>query len=396
MNPELDSDSSDVSTSSPDTQKKRRAAKEVKRTKGKGKGKAKKEDGTDSDDSDDSSSSEHDQKIKAAAKKLKELKAKRKAKSAKSKKSQAGNADADSDADSDLDHTTDTDSSDVSRGRSKAKKKGKRKVGKKSQKAMGSDGTVDVDVVSGAIAKIDALKRRVDALEEDEDTQNEGGDEDTKKKKKKKGKKMKKGAKTDFVRVDRLWSKREHRYVLKASCEGAEVGEFEEYSFNVCRRFDWQNKFEETTVSIVSNLLKNALQHVMGDVRCISLEEETPSVDPDVLFLHLKELRSYRKELKAKSKAKKSKKKAKALALEAKHLKSLTKYLDKDYEEKKKSLYPLLDSGKITFDLLWGLFKSNQIVYSETYSAREQPRAFKVDYVCLVYIHCGFVFYQIC
>ena len=86
------------------------------------------------------------------------------------------------------------------------------------------------------------------------------------------------------------------------------------------------------------------------------------------------------KELKAKSKAEKKKKAKKVAVLKAQHVKVLVKYLDKDYAETKKTLYPLLESNTITFDLLWALFKSNEIAYCPTYSNPDEPRAFKIEY----------------
>jgi len=44
-------------------------------------------------------------------------------------------------------------------------------------------------------------------------------------------------------------------------------------------------------------------------------------------------------------------------------------------------LYPLIEAGNITFDLLWTLFRSDEIVYTSTYSVLDEPRAFKVDHV---------------
>ena len=58
----------------------------------------------------------------------------------------------------------------------------------------------------------------------------------------------------------------------------------------------------------------------------------------------------------------------------------LVKYLDKDYSETKKTLYPLLENRTITFDLMWALFKPNTIVYTTTYNNHEEPRAFKMEY----------------
>lgn len=62
------------------------------------------------------------------------------------------------------------------------------------------------------------------------------------------------------------------------------------------------------------------------------------------------------------------------------HAKVLISYLDEDYEETKKTLYPMLEAGNITFDLLWALFKPNTIAFTSTYGSVEHPRAFKVDY----------------
>ena len=58
----------------------------------------------------------------------------------------------------------------------------------------------------------------------------------------------------------------------------------------------------------------------------------------------------------------------------------MLKYLDKDYASTKKTLYPLLEAGNITFDLIWTLFRSDSILYTSTYSAPDEPRAFKVEY----------------
>lgn len=114
--------------------------------------------------------------------------------------------------------------------------------------------------------------------------------------------------------------------------------------------------------------------------RLVSLAEETPTIDPNQLFLYLEDMRSYRKELKAKLKSEKKKKTKKTLKEQIAQLKCLLKYLDKDYATTKKTLYPMLEAGNITFDLLWTLFRSETICYTSTYTAHDEPRAFKVEY----------------
>lgn len=116
----------------------------------------------------------------------------------------------------------------------------------------------------------------------------------------------------------------------------------------------------------------------------MSFAEETPTIDPNMLFLHLEEIRSHMKEVKSKSKSEKKKKARKAAALKAGHVKVLVKYLDKDYAETKQTLYPLLEANTITFDLLWALYKSNEIAYCPTYSNPDEPRAFKIEYATKV------------
>ena len=200
----------------------------------------------------------------------------------------------------------------------------------------------------------------------------------------KKKQKQKRGSKADFVRVDQLWDSSIHNYKLTETTEDADADEYDQYVFTVRRKFDWENKYTDTVVDIKSKPLKEALTHVMGAVKGVSFAEETPIIDPNMLFLYLEELRTHQKELKAKSKTEK-KKKAKKLALaKAQHVKVLIKYLDKDYAETKKTLYPLLESNTITFDLLWALFKSNEIAYCPTYSNPDEPRAFKIEYATKV------------
>ena len=198
------------------------------------------------------------------------------------------------------------------------------------------------------------------------------------------------GSKVDFVRVDRIWDSNRHNYVLKATAEDPDLGEYDQYAFQVRRIFDWENKYINTVLDIKSKALKEALKDVMDEVKGVSFAEDTPVIDPNMIFLYLEELRTHMKKLKRKSKTetkkeKKNKKKFSATT-KMKHLKVLIKYLDKDYAETKKTLYPLLENNTITFDLLWALFKSNEIAYCPTYGNPDEPRAFKIEYANLVRI----------
>ncbi|KAJ8060180.1 hypothetical protein OCU04_010526 [Sclerotinia nivalis] len=201
-----------------------------------------------------------------------------------------------------------------------------------------------------------------------------------KKGKKDKGKK-KRGSKLEYKRVDQLWDSTIHNYKLTDTAEDEESSEYDQYLFNVRRTFDWEGKYKATVVDIKSKLLKEALNEAMDGVKGVSLVEETPCIDPNLLFLYLEDLRKSCKQLKNKKVTeKKGKKKIKKRnETKRKHLKVLLKYLDKDYASTKKTLYPMLETGIITFDLLWALYKPNTLAYTTTYGTIDEPRAFKIE-----------------
>ncbi|PLB42709.1 uncharacterized protein BDW47DRAFT_121810 [Aspergillus candidus] len=187
-------------------------------------------------------------------------------------------------------------------------------------------------------------------------------------------------SKMAFKRVDQLWDNTIHNFKLTETVDDPDADEWDQYIFTVRRKFDWENKYMETVVDIKSKHLRDALSKIMDGVKGVSLVQETAVVDPNMLFLYLEETRQYMKDLKQQAKTEKKKKARRAAALKANHLKVLIKYLDIDYADTKKTLYPMLDNNTITFDLLWALFKPNTIAYSPTYGNQDEPRAFKIEY----------------
>lgn len=195
-----------------------------------------------------------------------------------------------------------------------------------------------------------------------------------------KSKSRRKSDSTDFKRVDQLWDSTIHNYKLKESAED-EDGEFAEYAFLVRRKFDWEGKYISTVIDIKSKQLRTVLTEVMKECKSVSLEAEEPTIDPNLLFLYLEELRSYyKKTLRAKIKTEKKKKNIKKFQEQRASCKVLVGYIDDDYADTKKTLYPLLAAGNITFDLLWALFSPNDIAITSCYGAWDEPRCFKVDY----------------
>ena len=357
-----------------------------------------------SSESDESSSEEElsrkKKKQEAKAKKAKKLKEKKKAKAKSKSKAKDSSSESDSEEGSS--------SSEDEKLKAKKKKKKKKSMAKERQRKSRETEESDED---GEDSDGDMI-RRMRAMAGFKPRMGSRGMRDppayavppTKSAKRKVGKKsvspipspkfrvltIFRGSKADFVRVDKIWDTNRHNYVLKPTAEDPDVGEYDQYVFQVRRKFDWENKYQNTVLDIKSKALKDALKEVMHDVKGVSFAEDTPVVDPNMIFLYLEEIRAHMKKLRKLGKTekplnKKQKKKGKIPAkTKAKHTKVLIKYLDKDYAETKKTLYPLLESNRITFDLLWALYKSNEVAYCPTYSNPDEPRAFKIEYANMV------------
>ncbi|RYO88565.1 hypothetical protein DL766_001254 [Monosporascus sp. MC13-8B] len=187
----------------------------------------------------------------------------------------------------------------------------------------------------------------------------------------------------EYKRVDQVWDSQIHNYKLQDTAEGTSNSNYDGFLFHVRRTFDWEGKYKATIVDIKSKALRESLQDVMGSIKGVSLVEDTPKLDPNMLFLYLEDIREYRstlKELEPTGKTRKERKKVQAWIDEKRsHLKVLLKYLDKDYAQIKKSLYPMLENGLITFDLVWALWKPNTLAYTTTYGSTDQPRVFNVE-----------------
>ncbi|KAI1403656.1 hypothetical protein F4819DRAFT_450776 [Hypoxylon fuscum] len=187
----------------------------------------------------------------------------------------------------------------------------------------------------------------------------------------------------EFKRVDQIWDSQIHNYKLQDTAENARNSQYDEYLFHVRRTFDWEGKYKTTIVDIKSKQLREALQDVIGNVKGVSLVEETPKLDPKMLFLYLEDMREHMnnlKELEPEGDSRKERKKVqKWIDEKRRHLRVLIKYLDMDHAETKKSLYPMLENGLITFELLWALWKPNTLAYTTTYGSVDEPRIFKVE-----------------
>jgi hypothetical protein len=189
----------------------------------------------------------------------------------------------------------------------------------------------------------------------------------------------KRASKVAYKRVDQLWDQGIHNFKLTETAKNKGEAVWDQYIFTVRRKFDWEQKYQGTIVDIKSKPLKESLQHIMAGVKGVSLVGETLHMDPNMLFLYLEEMREYADTLDQSATSRKRKEK-KALTLQAQHLRVMVRYLDKDFAEIKKNLYPMLENNQITFDLLWALYKPNAIAYCSTYGDQDEGRAFKIDF----------------
>ena len=99
------------------------------------------------------------------------------------------------------------------------------------------------------------------------------------------GKKKRKGTRADFKRVDWVWDTSLYTWKLQDSTESTSDAQYDEYIFHVRRSFDIEGKYRSTMVDIKSKLLRECLQDVIGDIKGLSLVDESPKTDPNMLFL---------------------------------------------------------------------------------------------------------------
>jgi hypothetical protein len=349
----------------------------------------------------DSSSSKDRKKRKIshkskAARKVHEMRRRKKQKAETKNESDSSESDSDSDSGSESD---DSDSS-ASEARDRKKKQKKKSAAKarKAAKVLAAKTAADqsqtdeseADTQDEATAGMDAIETQLtdialkvsEMMKKSLRRSSTSSASSTGKSSRRKGssKSSRKADGLRYKRVDQLWDTNTHNFALKESVEDDE-GEFAEFAFLVRRVFDYKNQYIETVIDIKAKQLRVALQDVLKDCKSLSLETEEPSIDPNILFLYLEDLRKYyKKTLKVRIKQERKKKLIKRLEQQRALVKSLVAFVDEDYEKTKRTLFPLLEAGNITYDLLWALFTPNEIAITSTYGHWDEPRCFKVDF----------------
>lgn len=89
----------------------------------------------------------------------------------------------------------------------------------------------------------------------------------------------------DYKRVDQVWDNAIHNFKLQDTAKFPTETRYDGFCFHVRRTFDWEGKYKCTVVDIKSKALRECLQDVLGNIKGVSLVDETPKIDPNVLFL---------------------------------------------------------------------------------------------------------------
>jgi hypothetical protein len=388
---ESDSDSESENGSEDEKRKRKRkqnlaAKRAATKKKQKAKAKAKKHknktyDST-SDETDLSDSSSSDSEPKRSVKKSRRKASKVKVTKKKSKKAVTSSDDSDSESSSSS--SSDTESEDEKQKRKRSKRKYKKS--KKVESSLSDDSSVDDEVpvpppdvpldsptpesminsqvahvetvLAGLKLKQTAASAAATAIKLD--------------------KPVKKNA-LEFKRVDQVYDMNIRDWKLVESSKDT-TDEFD-CVFTVRRRLNWEGKYQETQVDIKSKVLRNCLQEILKECKSISLVEDTPQLDPHTLFHYYEEIKTHiKQELKPKLKRARKSKDKKLRTQQIAQCKLLLQYLDKDYTAVRKALKPMLKAGTITYELVWALFKPNTIAFTPTYSNKDDPRCFKVDF----------------
>ncbi|EED22347.1 hypothetical protein TSTA_095960 [Talaromyces stipitatus ATCC 10500] len=147
-------------------------------------------------------------------------------------------------------------------------------------------------------------------------------------------------SKVEYKTVNEVWDSAKYEYKIVNSTPVPDVHELDEYIFVIRKRSHEQTKELIVYIDTKSPGLR--------DIKSANLDADRPAIERDLLYHYLDELREYRKRFHSQE----------ATSDDAMlHLSKLVQYLEETYAPVVEQLKLLLESQKITWDLLWALFK---------------------------------------
>ncbi|EED11527.1 conserved hypothetical protein [Talaromyces stipitatus ATCC 10500] len=175
---------------------------------------------------------------------------------------------------------------------------------------------------------------------------------------------MEKASRLEVKKVRQIWNKALGDFTHRSADEEKAVDELDTYV--LVERFEIdRNGKEMTHVDIKSAYLQDVLRAIFKDVKAVNLRGDKSMSEPHFLFQFLPDLEAHR-EQKTKDTAEN----------QVAHLDLVISYIREKYASLSQQIYDLLQHGEITYDLLWFLFKPNEIVYT-TCDGTGKPRCLR-------------------
>ncbi|EDN09608.1 predicted protein [Histoplasma mississippiense (nom. inval.)] len=160
--------------------------------------------------------------------------------------------------------------------------------------------------------------------------------------------------------ISRVETRVQKRYGSYKTIESIEqddtVDALDEYVFVVREHIDNESKESTSYIDVKSEVLRDILRGMLQYAKGVNLMEDKPSIEQRTLFHFLPELCEHAEKLRVTADSKPQ-------GLE--HLLLLVRHIKSAYAATKQHLTPLLQSGQISYDLLWALFKPGSHVFGE-------------------------------
>ncbi|OKL55245.1 hypothetical protein UA08_09489 [Talaromyces atroroseus] len=177
-------------------------------------------------------------------------------------------------------------------------------------------------------------------------------------------------SKVEYKTVNEVWDSAKYEYKTVDSTPVPDIDELDEYIFVIRKRSHKQTKELIVYVDIKSPGLREILKEVLKDIKTANLDADRPAIERDLLYHFMDGLREYQKKSHAQE----------TISDDAMlHLSKLVQYLEETYASVIEQLKLLLESRKITWDVLWALLKPGSLVFA-TCPSTGLPRCIRYDY----------------
>ncbi|KAJ5938337.1 hypothetical protein N7466_001471 [Penicillium verhagenii] len=174
----------------------------------------------------------------------------------------------------------------------------------------------------------------------------------------------------EFKMVMETWDKEACKYkIAEPDKSSGGLDDYAKYAFVVRERVDRTSEEVTPYIDIKSEGLRDVLREVLHDIKAISLMEDKPSIEQNVLFHFLPDLERS---------SENTENNLDHQSAHAQHLHLLIYHLRHAYAPISQRLESMLQHGHITYDLLWVLFKPGCHIYTTCIGTNE-PRCVIFD-----------------